>query len=70
MLQISHQWPVVQNYFFVDDNKISLKDPDCYDICVANKVINGLHCTIIFHVDNNKISEKDPGVMSDAITKI
>ena len=38
-----------------------------YDKCVANKMINGKQCTIIFYVDDNKISHVDPEVVSDVI---
>ena len=31
-----------------------------YDRCVANKMINGSQCTIVFYVDDNKISIKIP----------
>ena len=30
-----------------------------YDKCVANKIINGKQCTIIFYIDDNKISHID-----------
>ena len=33
-----------------------------YDLCVANKIINGSQCTIAFYVDDNKIAHKDPAV--------
>ena len=38
-----------------------------YDRCVANKVINGEQCTIVWYVDNNKVSHKDPKVVDDII---
>ena len=38
-----------------------------YDICVANKVMNGKICTIIWHVDDLKISHVDPRVVSEII---
>ena len=38
-----------------------------YDKCVANKLINGKQCTIVFYVDDNKISHEDPQVVSDVI---
>jgi hypothetical protein len=41
-----------------------------YDACVANKVINGLQCTILWYVDDNKISQVDPAVVTDIIEKI
>jgi hypothetical protein len=41
-----------------------------YDACVANKVINGTQCTIVWYVDDNKISHIDPKVVSDVILKI
>lgn len=41
-----------------------------YDKCVANKVINGEQCTIVFYVDDNKISHKDPKVLDGIIDKL
>ena len=41
-----------------------------YDLCVANKEINGSQCTVAFYVDNNKISHKDRSVVSDIISVI
>ena len=40
-----------------------------YDKCVANKVINGSQCTIVWYVDDNKVSHVDPKVV-DEILKI
>ena len=41
-----------------------------YDRCVANKVINGHQCTIVWHVDDLKISHVDPDVVTDIIRKL
>ena len=41
-----------------------------YDSCVANKLINGKQCTIVFHVDNLKISHDDPEVVTSIITEL
>ena len=41
-----------------------------YDKCVANKVINGKQCTIVFYVDDNKISHVDPQVVSNIIEEL
>ena len=41
-----------------------------YDLCVANKMINGSQCTIGFYVDDNKISHKDPTVVKQVIKSI
>ena len=38
-----------------------------YDKCVANKIINGQQCTIIWYVDDNKISHDDPEVVTEII---
>ena len=38
-----------------------------YDKCVANKMINGEQCTILWYVDDNKISHKDPKVVTEVI---
>ncbi|KAI2499082.1 Reverse transcriptase (RNA-dependent DNA polymerase) [Fragilaria crotonensis] len=41
-----------------------------YDSCVANKIIDGNQCTILWHVDDLKISHKDPNVVTDIITML
>ena len=41
-----------------------------YDLCVANKNINGSQCTIAFYVDDNKISHKDPAVVKQVIKEL
>ena len=41
-----------------------------YNACVANKIINGKQCTVVWHVDDLKISHVDPDVMSDIIGKL
>lgn len=38
-----------------------------YDFCVANKIINGKQCTIIWHVDDLKISHVDSEVVTSVI---
>jgi hypothetical protein len=41
-----------------------------YDACVANKIIEGSQCSIVWYVDDNKISHVNPKVVSDIILKI
>ena len=41
-----------------------------YDLCVANKIINGKQCTIVWYVDNNKISNEDPAVVNSIIQEL
>ena len=41
-----------------------------YDLCVANKIIEGTQCTVVFYVDDNKISHKNPKVVHDVINKL
>jgi hypothetical protein len=41
-----------------------------YDKCVANKMINGKQCTIIWHVDDLKISHVDMGVLDSIIDSL
>ena len=41
-----------------------------YDLCVANKMINGSQCTVVFYVDDNKISLKDPKVVKSVIREL
>ena len=40
-----------------------------YDRCVANKVINGSQCTLVWYVDDNKISHKDSEVVTNKMKK-
>jgi hypothetical protein len=41
-----------------------------YDKCVANKIINGKQCTIVWYVDDNKVSHVDPAVVTEILEKI
>ena len=41
-----------------------------YDLCVANKIIEGTQCTIAFYVDDNKISHKNPEVVKKVISEL
>ena len=33
-----------------------------YDPCMANKIVNGSQCTVVWHVDDLKVSHKDEAV--------
>ena len=41
-----------------------------YDICIANKIINGKQCTIAWHVDNNKVSHANHKIVEDIISEL
>ena len=41
-----------------------------YDRCVANKVINGHQCTIIWYIDDLKISHKNQSVVMDIVKQL
>ena len=41
-----------------------------YDRCVANKMINGKQCTIVWYVDDNKVSHEDPNVVTEVLEEI
>ena len=41
-----------------------------YDWCVANKIVNGKTCTIVWHVDDLKISHADSSVVDDVIESL
>jgi hypothetical protein len=41
-----------------------------YDSCVANKIINGTQCTVVWHVDDLKISHKEESVVDDFIANL
>ena len=45
-------------------------EPNPYDPCVVNKIINGKQCTILWHVDDLKISHVDPEVVTEVIDMI
>ena len=38
-----------------------------YDKYIANKMIDGKQCTIVFYVDNNKISHQDLAAVTEVI---
>lgn len=38
-----------------------------YDLCIANKYINGSQCTICWYVEDTKISHVDPKVITGII---
>jgi hypothetical protein len=38
-----------------------------YDWCVANKMVNGKQCTILWHVNDLKISHVDPEVVEEIL---
>ena len=40
------------------------------DMCVANKMVNGKQCPIVWYVDGLKVSHEDEGVVNDIISKI
>jgi hypothetical protein len=41
-----------------------------YDLCVANSIIEGKQCTIVWYVDDNKISHVNPKVIDRIIKQI
>jgi hypothetical protein len=41
-----------------------------YDWCVANKMINGKQCTILWHVDDLKISHSEHKIVSSIIQQL
>ena len=41
-----------------------------YDLCVANKIINGKQYTIVWYVDDNKISHVDSTVVDNIIKEL
>ena len=41
-----------------------------YDQCVANKMIEGEQCTIVWYVDDNKISHVNSQVVDQVIAEI
>ena len=41
-----------------------------YDRCVANKMIKGKQCTIVWYVDDNKLYHIDPNLVTDILEEI
>jgi hypothetical protein len=41
-----------------------------YDACVANKIVNGKQCTIVWYVDDNKISHVEAAVVTEVVKMI
>ena len=41
-----------------------------YDWCIANKIVNGSQCTIVWHVDDLKISHVDPEVVRGVLQQL
>ena len=41
-----------------------------YDRCVANKVIEGIQCTIAWYLDDNELLHKNPEDISDIINEV
>ena len=41
-----------------------------YDKCVANKIVNGKQCTVLWYVDDIKVSHVDKGVVQNVINEI
>jgi hypothetical protein len=44
-------------------------EPNPYDPCVANKIVNGKQCTVIWHVDDLKITHAEQEVV-DEVTEL
>ena len=38
-----------------------------YDECIANKIINGKKCTVVWYVEDRKISHQDSAVVTEVI---
>ena len=55
-----------------DINPLSTKKffLNLYYLCVANKVIDGKQCTIVWYVDDNKISHTDENVLTNILEKM
>ena len=63
----------IQSYFlWYDLYSNTLKDMvfeiNPYDKCIANKMINGNQCTIVWYVYNNKISPKEAKIVDYMLT--
>ena len=38
-----------------------------YDRCVANKMMNGKQCTIVWYIDEKKLPHVDPNVVTEIL---
>ena len=45
-------------------------DINPYDTCVANKIVNGKQCTVVWHVDDLKISHVEKSVVEDVVKNL
>jgi len=41
-----------------------------YDLCIANKMVDGKQCTVAWYVDDNKISHISPAVVTEVVEAI
>ena len=41
-----------------------------YDICVANKMVNGKQFTLVWYVEDNKVSHMEAKVVEDLINDL
>lgn len=41
-----------------------------YEMCIANKEIDGHQCTVAWYVDDNEISHKNENVVTDILNMI
>ena len=53
--------------FYVKTSKYLGFSINTYDRCVANKMIYGKQCTIVWYVDDNKLSHVDPNFVADIL---
>ena len=58
-------WKDLTGYLIEQGFKLNM-----YDNCVANKQINGMQCTILWHVDDMKISHAKDAVLDEVITDL
>ena len=49
---------------FVKNLKSIVFELNPYDPCVANKIVNGVQLTVVWHVDDLKVSHVDAGVVT------
>ena len=53
--------------FYVNTLKYSMFSINIYDRCVANRIMYGKQCTILWYVDDNKMWHVDPNVVTDIL---
>jgi hypothetical protein len=50
-----------------ETERMGIRHQPLYNWCVANKVVDGRQCTVLWHVDDIKVSHDDPNVVTNVL---